>query len=201
MNHPKIATFASLFPALALSGCAEDEPSQSTATLYLMDAPPPGVTSVIVHVASIQVHVDDKTKTTSDDAADTKKDGDGKWKTLLVNKPVDLVLAQTETAAVKLGELPLPDGKITQIRLMLDSTQKNTAKVGDKTCDLDLSKVKDGLRINHSFKALDVGTGKQHQAWVDFKLDEAMEATKDCYALKPVLKLKKFKTGGTEVGL
>ena len=141
-----------------------------------------------VAVASIQVHVDDKTKTTSDDAADTKKDGDGKWKTLLVNKPVDLVLAQTETAAVKLGELPLPDGKITQIRLMLDSTQKNTAKVGDKTCDLDLSKVKDGLKINHPFKALDVGTGKKHQVWVDFKLDEAMAPTKDCYALKPVLR-------------
>lgn len=201
MRTSKFAVLAGLFAALSIAGCAEDEPAQSTATLYLMDAPPAGVTSVVVHVASIQVHVDDKTKTSSDDATDTKKDADGKWRTLLVNKPVDLVLAQTETAAVKLGELALPDGKITQIRLMLDSTQKNTAKVGDKTCDLDLSKVKDGIKINHAFKALDVGTAKKHEAWVDFKLDEAMEATKDCYALKPVLKLKKFKTGGAEVGL
>lgn len=192
---------AALLAATALFGCAEEEPAQSTATLYLMDAPPAGVTSVIVHVASIQVHVDDKSKTTSDDATDTKKDADGKWKTLLVNKAVDLVLAQTETVAVKLGELPLPDGKITQIRLILDATQKNTAKVGDKTCDLDLSKVKDGLKINHPFKALEVGTGKKHEAWVDFKLDEAMEVTKDCYALKPVLKLKKFKTDAKEVTL
>ncbi len=200
----KIATAlwtAAVFAAAAIAGCAEDEPAQSTATLYLMDAPPAGVTSVIVHVASIQVHVDDKSKTTSDDAADTKKDADGKWRTLVVNKPVDLVLAQTETVAVKLGELPLPEGKITQIRLILDPTQKNTAKVGDKTCDLDLSKIKDGLKINHPFKALDVGTGKKHQAWIDYKLDEAMEVTKDCYALKPVLKLKKFKTDAKEVAL
>lgn len=200
MFSSRHTSLAALLAALALAGCTDD-PAESTAQLYLMDAPPTGVTSVIVHVASIQVHVDDKSKTTSDDAADSKKDADGKWRTLTYNKPVDLVLAQTETAAIKLGELALPDGKITQIRLMLDATQKNTAKVNDKTCDLDLSKVKDGIKINHAFKALDVGVGKKHQAWVDFKLDEAMEATKDCYALKPVLKLTKFKTDGAEVPL
>lgn len=201
MLNSKIASLAALCAVGAFSACADDEPAQSTAQLYLMDAPPAGVTSVIVHVASIQVHVDDKTKTTSDDAADTKKDADGKWRTLAYNKPVDLVLAQGETAAVKLGELGLPDGKITQIRLMLDASQKNTAKVNDKTCDLDLSKIKDGIKINHPFKAVDVGTGKKHEVWVDFKLDEAMEATKDCYALKPVLKLKKVKTNSADVSL
>lgn len=201
MKNPLAIWSTALLAAAAIAGCAEDEPAQSTATLYLMDAPPPGVTSVIVHVAAIQVHVDDKSKTASDDAADTKKDADGKWRTISVNKPIDLVQAQGETAAVKLGELPLPDGKITQIRLLLDNTQKNTAKVGDKTCDLDLSKVKDGLKINHPFKALDVGTARKHEAWIDYKLDEAMEVTKDCYALKPVLKLKKFKTDAKEVTL
>lgn len=189
---------AVLAAALALGGCADDA-ADSTATLYLMDAPPAGVTSVVVHVASVQVHVDDKGKSLAEDASSTAIDKDGKWQTLAVNKSIDLVKAQGETAAVKLGTLGLPEGKITQIRLLLDSAQPNTATANGKTCNLDLSKVKDGIKINHVFKALDTGVDQNHQAWLDFRLDEALQASGDCYLLKPVLKLQKFTTAGKDV--
>lgn len=182
----------------ALAGCA-DEAADSTAELYLMDAPPAGVTSVVLQVASIQVHVDDKAKSAAEDPTSTAIDKDGKWRTLTVNKAIDLVQAQGETAAVKLGTLGLPDGKITQLRLMLDTTKPNTATLNGKACDLDLSKIKDGLKINHPFKALSTGVGQEHKAWVDLRLDEALEPTKDCFQLKPVLKLHKFKTSGKDV--
>src|SRR4051812_13458455 len=93
----------------------------ATADLYLFDAPPAGVTSVRLTVASMDVHVDDTgKKDKADDAADGSIDDDKKWQSLTVGKVIDLVEHQGEDAADDLGELDLPDGKITQIRLKLD---------------------------------------------------------------------------------
>lgn len=192
-------TLAAALLAGALGGCASD--GDSTLTLNLFDAPPAGVTSVVIQVASVQVHVDDKSKTSSADGSDSKLDSDGKWQTLAVNQAINLVQHQGDGGAVGLGNLTLPAGKITQMRLMLDATKKNTVKVGDKTCDLDLSKVKNGLKINHVFKALDTSLESRHEAWLDVQLDKVLEATKDCYALKPELRLHKFMSGGTEIKL
>ena len=185
-------TFVMSTAALLAIGCGES----STAELRLMDAPPAGVTSVKIYVASMQVHVDDKSKTSSTlDGIDD----DQKWHSLSVNKTIDLVQHQGETAALVLGQLGLPVGKITQIRLLLDTTKPNTATLNGVVCNLDTSKVaQKGIKINHVFKAFESKNGAKHDIWVDFKLDESLKPAGNCFELEPKLKLHKVKTDGKD---
>lgn len=183
-----------LSAALLLSACGG-----ASAELRLMDAPPQGVTSVKIHVASMQVHVDDKDKAKDADPADSSIDADGKWQTLAVDKQIDLVAHQGEAAANVLGQLDLPEGKITQIRLVIDLAKPNVATFNGVDCNLDMSKIEaKGIKINHAFKALDPDGGEA-QVWVDFKLDEAMTAKGDCFLLEPKIKLHKVKVDGGDV--
>lgn len=180
--------------ALVAGGCGES----STAEFRLMDAPPAGVTSVKIFVASIQVHVDDKTKTVSD-PADVSIDNDSKWQTFAVGRSIDLVQYQGESAALVLGQLPLPLGKITQVRLVIDKTKPNTATLNGVVCNLDVTKIADkGIKIDHVFKAFESKNGSLHQMWIDFKLDEALKPAGTCFELQPKLKLVKVKTDGKD---
>ena len=184
-------TFIAAAGAVFAIGCGES----STAELRLMDAPPAGVTSVKIFVAAMQVHVDDKSKTDSNATNDSSIDDDGKWQTLSVIKSIDLVQFQGETAAMVLGQLPLPIGKITQIRLLIDKTKPNTAVLNGVECNLDTSKISaKGVKINHVFKAFASKNGSLHKIWVDFKLDESLKPVGACFELEPKLKLTKVKT-------
>ena len=116
-----------------------------------------------------------------------------------MNKSIDLVQHQGETAATVLGQLPLPIGKITQVRLVLDKTKPNTAVLNGTECNLDTSKIPaKGVKINHVFKAFDSKNGSLHQMWVDFKLDESLKPAGNCFELEPKLKLVKVKTDGKD---
>lgn len=186
--------FFAFLVAAALSACGG-----ATAELRLMDAPPEGVTAVKIHVASMQVHVDDKDKAKDADPADTSIDADGKWQTLAVDKQIDLVAHQGEDAAAVLGQLDLPEGKITQIRLVLDTSKPNVATYDGADCSLDLSKIApSGIKISHVFKALDPAGGEA-QIWVDLELDKALTKKGDCFQLESKLKLHKVKVDGSDV--
>ncbi|MBI3179997.1 MAG: DUF4382 domain-containing protein [Deltaproteobacteria bacterium] len=166
-----------------------------------MDAPPEGVTKVEIFVASMQVHLAklDDDHTTSD-PADSSIDDDDSWESLTVNRSIDLVAHQGEGAAEVLGQLDLPEGKITQIRLQIDTSQPNTATKNGAECDLDVGKVaKKGIKINHPFKAFDVTSDHKHVVIVDFELDKSLKAIGDCFELEPKLKLHKFKLDGVDV--
>ena len=165
---------------------------------------------MVVYVGSMDVHVankDDKDdgkdpEVTVADPNDTSIDKDDKWQTLAVGKSIDLVQHQGETAAEWLGQLDLPEGKVTQIRLFIDTTQSNTATVDGTTCDLDMSNVSsEGVKISHPFKAFDTKKTSKHEIWVDLDLKESMTATGACYSLKPVIKLHKVKTDGTPLSV
>jgi hypothetical protein len=159
--------------------------------LYLMDAPPEGVTAVNLYVAAMQVHVAKAGSSTTAQAG---------WQSLSVKRSIDLVAHQGEGAAEVLGQLDLPDGKITQIRLVLDTSQPNTAVFNGESCDLDLSKVdKEGVKINHPFKALDAKSDKTYQVYVDVELDKSLKPEGNCFRLEPVVKLHKVKLDGAEV--
>lgn len=195
ISHRLACSFICTFAALASFGCGG---GSSTAELRLLDAPPPGVTSVKLSIAAMQVHVDDKSKTDAD-PNDASIDDDQKWHSLAVNKTIDLVLLQGETAAMVLGELPLPLGKITQLRLVIDTTKSNTAVLNGVECSLDTRKVAaKGIKINHVFKAFESKSGSRHQLWVDFRLDESLKPAGTCFELEPKLKLIRVKTDGKD---
>ena len=180
---------------LVLTGCGG-----ATAELKLMDAPPAGVTAVEVFVAAMQVHVVDKDKAKDADPNDKSIDDDNYWESLAVGRSIDLVQHQGESAAELLGQLDLPEGKITQIRLVIDTTRPNTATYQGTKCDLDTSKVEvKGIKIDHPFKALDARPGAKHELWVDFKLDESLTAAGKCFVLLPKLKLHKVKVDGADI--
>ncbi|MFN7132403.1 MAG: DUF4382 domain-containing protein, partial [Myxococcales bacterium] len=191
MRHTLLAALL----AAALTACG----GGSIAELKLMDAPPDGVTAVHVTVASMQVHVDEPKSSKNGDPADGSIDDDDKWVSLQVNKKIDLVAHQGETAADVLGQLDLPEGKITQLRLVLDTSkpENNTATYKGKECHLDVARIdKKGVKINHVFKAFDSKSNAKHEVIVDFELDKSMKAKGDCFELEPKLKLHKVKTDG-----
>lgn len=197
MNVNRLTRWTMLSLLAPLAACGS---GTSTAELKLMDAPPSGVTAVNVYVAAMQVHVAGSDSSKDGDPNDSSIDDDSSWETLTVGRSIDLVQHQGEAAADVLGQLELPEGKITQLRLLIDTTQPNTAVKDGVSCDLDLSKVeKKGIKINHPFKAFQSKDGEKHEIYVDFRLDESLKASGTCFELKPVIKLHKVKTDGKEV--
>ncbi len=197
----RLGPFALAGPLL-LVACGGDG---GTATLNLMDAPPDGVTSVRVTVAAMQVHVvPGSDGPDSADPADSSIDDDDRWVSLSVDRQIDLVLHQGETAADKLGELPLPEGKITQIRLVLDTSapENNAVTWNGNDCNLEVEKVaKKGIKIPHPFKAFASESGHHHHVWVDFELDKSLKQKGSCFELEPKLKLHKVKKDDVEIGI
>lgn len=183
----------SLLASLGLVACG----GGSNATLSIMDAPPDGVTSVRITIAAMQVHVAGIDGPDDSDPGDDTIDDDDRWISLSVDRTIDLVQHQGETAAEKLGELDLPEGKITQIRLVIDTSEAddNVATFQGNDCALDVQKVaKKGIKINHPFKAFDTWAHAHHHVLVDFDLEKSMKREGDCFELSPHLKLHKVKS-------
>ncbi|MBI5509767.1 MAG: DUF4382 domain-containing protein [Deltaproteobacteria bacterium] len=193
-----------LFVALAVaawgvSACGDDG---ATVTIKLMDAPPQNVTAVKIFVKSADVHVVDADKAKDADPNDASIDADDKWSSLAVDKEIDLVAHQGESAALALGDLSLPAGKITQIRLQLDLSKPQTVTQNGVDCAMETDLVPEtGIKINHPFKAIDAAGGSASETLIDFDLAESLVAAGNCFRLKPVLKLTKVKTDGKDVAL
>ena len=168
---------------LALAGCGG-----GGVVVDITDAPPDLATidHVYISLGSVDVHVVDKEDKESGDKEDPNK-----WQTVEPRAGrIDLMALQNDVTQT-LGELDLPGGKITQIRLFIDEEAENEVIQKDgQVCALDLSSVdKTGLKINHPFKAIDVE--ERVRVVVDFDLKESIDQEGDCsYALKPVIKLK-----------
>jgi hypothetical protein len=193
---------AGLLGGLWLGGTLACGSDGSTGILKIMDAPPQGVTAVTIVVATIDVHVEDADKAKDADPTDTSIDKDNKWQSLTLDQEIDLVIHQGEAAAELLGELPLPQGKITQIRLLLDLTKPQTVTQNGVDCAMDTSQVPPtGIKISHPFKAFDSKNGIKNEMLVDFDLADSMKASAGCFRLEPVLKLVKVKADGADVGI
>jgi len=181
-----------------LVGCG----NSGSATVHLYDAPPAGVTAVKLFIKSIDAHVAEMTKTESEGTQDKGIDDDGKWETLQVGRSIDLMQHQGESAADVLGQLDLPEGKITQIRLVIDTAQPNTATVSGRDCALDTGRVDaKGIKINHVFKAFAVEGSADNDIFVHFDLDNSLSPKGDCFELNPKIELKKVVLKGKAAAL
>jgi hypothetical protein len=181
--------------ALALGGCS----NAGILSLHLTDAPPDteNMSTVLVTLASAEAHFagghdgDGKGK---DD--DLDKGENGGW--VRVTGPAqtyDLLRLQNGLTEL-VGDLALPEGKITQIRLFIDEAGPNTVTLKDgRVCPLDLKDVdKTGIKITHPFKALPIREGRTLEVVLDFDLKESVDMTAPCvYQLKPVIKIKSVK--------
>ena len=181
---------------LLIAGCG----GGSSATMRIMDGPPPGVTAVNIWVASMEAHVaSENDAVTESNPNDTHIDDDGEWQSLKVDRSIDLVAHQGETTAEVLGQLSLPAGKITQVRLVIDTGKPNTATLNGVVCNLDTTQVaKKGIKINHVFKAFASRDGSKLDVLVDFQLDKSLTAAGGCFVLAPALHLTKVKIDGVE---
>lgn len=201
MKTNRALTLAAAVLAAACSGNNDAEPGPQTPpslSFALFDAPPEGVTSVRLSIAAIQVHVDGLDATATPAPEDASIDNDGKWKSLPVDAVIDLVQHQGEAAAKNLGEIRLPEGKITQLRLLVDKTKPNQATWNGADCDLDLSKINDnGIKVNHAFKAVEARNDDHLGLYVDFDLGQSLKQQGSCFEVRPVLKLAKAVKNGT----
>jgi len=195
------AAFRLALAPLLLAACGG-----TTVTLELTDAPPAteSLAHVYVTLGHVDVHVADSDDDDDDDGDDeesaeaneskdkSSEDGAG-WRTVTTHGGTFDLLALRNDVRAALGELELPSGKITQIRLFIDPDGKNEVDLTSGTiCALDLSKVPPtGVKINHPFKALDVEDSSKLNLVVDFDLTESLDQTAECsFTLKPVIKLK-----------
>ena len=193
----KLAAIAALVLAAACS-------KGGTASFTLTDAASDivGVTAINITLSSIQAHVAGKEESKDGDPTDTSVDDDNKWVTLTPTVKAFDLLKLTNDATAALGTLELPEGKITQIRLLLDTSKpaNNQVALGTQNCPLDTSKVEvKGVKINHPFKALGVNGGGKVEVTVDFIASDSITKKGDClYELKPVIKIKRAKVDGKD---
>ncbi|MSQ83154.1 MAG: DUF4382 domain-containing protein [Myxococcales bacterium] len=187
-------------PLLMPSAACDTNLEPSRLSLSLTVAAAKGVETATLFVSRLEVHVDDVSHI---DSADPKKeliDNDDKWHKLELNQAIELAGLQSETNALALGEVLIPDGRIDQIRLFLNSGKPNTATVAGKVCDLVLAKVpKAGIKISQPFKAFRSGRNLEHTMILHLPLDKALHVVGTCFELQPVFAVRKFQTGGKNV--
>lgn len=175
----------------ALGACS----ARGSLALRISDAPPDTskIASVFVTLSKVEVHLADVDETKDGDPADTSIDGDNKWVAVpLAAAEFDLIQLQGDATAA-LSELDLPEGKITQIRLFIDSAGRNEVVLkSGETCAMNVQAISPtGIKINHPFKAYDVKSGMITTVVLDFDLQESVSQEGACsYSLKPVIKIK-----------
>lgn len=179
-------------------GC-DSYDARSTLQVHLMAKPASGVDTVQITVESVEIHVAAEAAVSAaagnEDLAD-----DGLWQPLAVGRSVDLGKAMGVAEAASLGELPLPEGWIDQVRIGVKAP--STATSAGKQCALVLAKLpKAGIGVSQKFRPFAVGHLLQHAIWLDLRMDLALDKVGDCWALAPVLQVKRFATGGKEVSV
>lgn len=167
----------------------------TTLTVDITDAPPDiaSLAHVYVSIDAVEVHVVDKTDKEEGDPGNKSIDKDDKWQEVTSRAGTIDLMALRDGATQTLGEIDLPEGKITQIRLFVDGSGRNEVELQDgQVCALDLGAVdQGGVKINHPFKAIDLPDGERVRVVVDFDLTESVDQAGACsFALHPVLKLK-----------
>src|SRR6185436_1964375 len=116
-------TFAA---ALVVAGCGG---SEGTLSLQLTDAPPDlgAMSAALITIDDVDVHLAGPGDDQATDAGEKKDDGkeDKGWVTLTRDpQTFDLLKLQNDVVAA-LGDFQLPEGKITQIRLHIDTGATN----------------------------------------------------------------------------
>jgi hypothetical protein len=153
-----------------LFGCSSDE-KNARLQVWLTDAPG-DYQAVYVDIAGIEIH----------SGEDNTEKG---WKALDVKKGVYNLLELTNGLDTLLGEIEIPAGKISQIRLKLGGN--NTIKVNDEILDLDVpSGEQSGLKLQvHEV----LTEGITYKILLDFDVARSIVLTgNESFKLKPVIR-------------
>lgn len=162
------------------------------------------VRSVNVTVDEIWVHVSDKDSKDDVKGEDVPDDGEGWEQVASDDLPLDLMTVRNQ-ATRPLGDFPLPEGKVDQIRLRL----KTDGELGDRrritgavteqdgtVCDLSVpaSVIEPGLKITGLLKAMKIESGGKHRALLNLKIKDSarLDGAACVYKLDPVLKVKSY---------
>jgi len=170
MNKKLLILFAIASLLGFLFSCNSDE-KNARLQVWLTDAPG-DYQQVNVDISGVEVN---------SGTQDTEKG----WVSLNVNKGVYNLLELSNGLDTLLGDIEIPAGKISQIRLKLGSN--NSIKVNDQTFDLDVpSGEQSGLKLQvHQT----LSEGITYKILLDFDVARSIVLTgNEAYKLKPVIR-------------
>ena len=176
-----------LLLGVALVSCNKDNNSTARLEVRLTDAPG-DYQEVNIDIQDIQVNADDG-------------NGSGGWQSLnLKNKGVYNLIKLTDGLDTLLGDIQLPVGKVSQLRLILGSN--NSIKVAGQTQSLPLttpSAQQSGLKVQiHT----DLKEGITYKILLDFDAAHSIVATgSGKFILKPVIRTVVEAESGSVKGL
>lgn len=190
MTRP-LTRIAFLPAALLLAACGNTK-----VTLELTDAPPAleTIEHVFITLERVEVHVAGGDEDDDEGQKESADHGNrAGWRNVVPPTSTFDLMALRNDVRAALGELELPSGKLTQIRLFIARDGKNEVVLIDgDVCPLQLDQVPTtGFKINHPFKAIDLQDSSKVNLVVDFDLTESVDQSGPCsFRLKPVIKLK-----------
>jgi hypothetical protein len=170
-----------------------------TLGVSLTDAPACGFDAVNVTVSKVRIH---QTNTDDVNAAG--------WSDIVLDPPKRINLlefndpTQNNGALLSLGDISLPSGHYTQVRLVLGPNNgsippNNSVVLSDTKAEKPLdtpSAVQSGIKLVHEF---DVPSGQRVDLLLDFDACHSIVKTgSDKYKLKPVIKVIPFVLNGIE---
>ena len=184
-KHIMLLLFTALL-VVFVTGCGSSNSSgtqQGTLKVSLTDAPAGGFDAVNVTVSKVRVH-----------QSATASENDPGWSEITLNpaKKINL-LDLTNGVLETLGQMPLPAGHYTQLRLVLlmntaTSIANSVVLSSDPTTEIPLitpSAVQSGIKLIHEF---DVAPGQRVDLVLDFDaLKSIVHLGNGGYLLKPVI--------------
>jgi hypothetical protein len=190
MKNPfrKLSVFFLLLSSLLLAACGGggggSSPGTGTLGVSLTDAPACGFDAVNVTVTTVRVH-----------QSSTANENDAGWSEITLNpaRKVNLLDLNNGTL-LSLGQVPLPAGHYTQVRLVLvantGNTVANSVVLSGTTAEIAIdtpSAVQSGIKLINEF---DVPAGQRVDLVLDFDACKSIVTRGNgTYALKPVIQV------------
>jgi len=195
MKKLLIGIFAMLFAV----SCTNDQKGEATVRFFLTDAPA-SYDEVLLNVVDVQYHIENEVAGDMDNDMEEDSTSDGEWVSIdFVNDGVYNLLDFTNGVDTLLAEASIPEGKLTQIRLILEETG-NQIMVDSMYYDLKVpSAYTSGLKINVNQTLRE---GVVYEMWIDFDAARSVVKTGNGkYMLKPVIRMYTESISGAMSGV
>jgi heat shock protein HslJ len=188
---------------VTVGACAPQANLSGTLQVYVTDAPPgEQVTSIMVTISEVQVHIakaerEQEQSTSDNKTPEQEQDSGGEWITIDLNdNATTFDLLEIRGIEQYLGASEVATGKYTQVRLVVDTIQ---VAFGDGELQ-DATVPSNELKIVRPF---DVIAGETTILVLDFEADKMVNVTgANKIIVKPVVKLtvRQEKGGGDQNG-
>ncbi|XXF80480.1 DUF4382 domain-containing protein [Myxococcaceae bacterium GXIMD 01537] len=190
---------------LDLSVTSDDSSENATSVVSAFAADLSSVKAINLTVSEVWVHVAGGSAADSIDG-DGVSDSDKGWEQVSTEERVFDLMTVRNQATKPLGDVSVPEGKITQIRLKLKNGNADSSgkvrlvgaveETSGTKCDLLVpqSAFDPGVKISGTFKAMKIEAKGKHAAVLNIKLKDwkKLGDAACAYQLNPELKVKKF---------